>query len=267
MFWALLWVPRSWAGRVLAFLIVGVTAASTMLTLVFIPLALVRLYARRRWDDLLFVLVLVTGVALHVSALLRGITARPSFLHPTFDLGATLDSYVRWALPHAVLGWRWLALPLYATTHKQFLLTYLAWAVVLAAVGYALVRRQTPLWGLAAVAGLYSVGLHAFQFMSSGRAEERYVIAPELLLLVVMAALLRPSGTLRGSVAFSAFAVLFAVVVVVNYPGLDSWRTRGPGWDASLREGIATCARQPGLRMVPLSDGGGIAVVPCAKLR
>jgi len=288
VFWMLLWVPASRVGRVTAVATVALTALSTLLTLPLLPIALVRLYVRRRLSDALLVVGLVAGAALHLTGLALGWTARPGYLKPSSDLYWAIDGYARWGLPHSMLGFRWFGLPVMGLSHRQFVLAEFAWFVVVLALVGALLRRRGlpaagragapsrdggpdgPAWGLAGLAAVYAAGLHGFQYLSSGRPEERYIITPSLLLLVVMAALLRPPARLRDphAVPFHLYATLLAVVTAVNYTGVDSGRTLGPAWDTELKLGAVACTRDPTLRAVELpAGGGGTVIVPCAMLR
>jgi hypothetical protein len=274
-FWMLLWVPATRLGKTVAVLTVALTAFSTVLTALLLPLALVRLYVRRRHADVATVAVIAAGTAMHLIALALGLTSRPPFLQPRLAPAWALDGYVRWALPHQLFGFRWTGLPLEAGSYQQFRLVEAAWFIVVAVLVGALLQRRapgqgsawTPLWGLAGIAAVYSMGLLLFQLMSSGRPEERYNIAPGLLLVVALAALLKPSGTIRGSAAFALYAVLVVVVMAVNYRD-DTARSQGPAWDNTLRRGAAECAQNPTLTAVALTaSGNGVVRVACEKLR
>jgi hypothetical protein len=284
-FWMLLWNPRSRLARLVAVGTVAITAGSTLLAAMLVPLALIRLYALRRKVDLALVAVLVAGATTHLTALELGLTARPSFMRPLWDPLWVADAYARWALPHQLFGYRWSGLPIIAGYHHKYLLGALAWLVLAGILAFALYRHHkavtdrltgtdsgwgTSAWKLAAVAAVFNVWLLGFQIMSSGRAEERYAITPGLLFLVVMAALLRPSGTRRSGVALGGYAVLLAVVVAVNYRVPDSGRTTGPAWDAELRVATNECVADPSLREVIIHQNPGGAWwvrMACGKLR
>jgi hypothetical protein len=277
VFWILLWSPASRTAKALGIAVVGLTAASTMLTLVFLPLALVRLYVRRGLYEAVLTGLLVAGAALHTAALATGMTARPAFLKPTHDVVWAFDQYFRWGLPHSILGYRWSGYPITAVTHRQFVLAEIAACIAVLVIVVALLRRRAPgkgdpgpIWLLAGLAAVYSAGILVFQYMSSGRPEERYVITPALLLLVAVAAVLYPPPRLRSlhSVPFYAYSALVVVVTAANYVGIDSGRTLGPAWDVELKKATAWCATAPPLAMVDVAGGGGGRVrVPCRMLR
>jgi hypothetical protein len=277
VFWVLLWSPSSRTARAVGLIVVGLTAASTMLSVVLVPLALVRLYVRRGWYEAVLASLLVAGAGLHTTALALGWTARPSFLKPTHHVWWAFDEFFRWGVPHMVFGYRWSGYPIEAVSHRQFVLAELAACVLVLVLVAALVRRRAPehgdpgpIWLLAGVAGAYAVGILVFQYMSSGRPEERYVITPALLLLVAVAAALHPPRR-RWSphqVPFYAFAALLVVVTAVNYVGIDSNRTVGPAWDVELAKARAFCATAPIEAQVDVDGGGGGRVrVPCRLLK
>jgi hypothetical protein len=271
VFWMLLWVPNSRFGRVVAVTAVGLTAFSSLLAVVFVPLALVRLFVRRGLTDLLMAVLLVAGASMDVAALTLGLTSRPSFLKPRFDVAWAIDSYWRWALPHKIFGYQWLSYPYIPVQSSLYRLVALAWLLVLAAIAVAALRITRPVWGLALVAGAYSVGLVLFQIMSSGAIEERYAITPCLLLIVVFAALLRPSARWFGKLPLLAYATLLVVVMVVNYRDPFGDRALGPAWSAQLRPAIAQCKEDPALRAVTVytspPPNHWRARIPCKKLR
>jgi hypothetical protein len=162
-------------------------------------------------------------------------------------------------------------------THRQFVLAEIAACVAVLVIVAALLRRRAPrggdpgpIWLLAGLAAVYSAGILVFQYMSSGRPEERYVITPALLLLVAVAAVLYPPPRLRSlhSVPFYAYSALLVAVTAANYVGIDSGRTLGPAWDVELKKATAWCATAPPLAMVDVDGGGGGRVrVPCRMLR
>jgi hypothetical protein len=281
VFWVLLWVSPSRKARTVGIVVVALTAVSTMLTVVLIPLALLRLYVRRTWYEVILTGTLAAGGALHGMALATGMTARPSFLKPNYDPVPVFDAFFRWGVPHMVFGYRWSGFPLGAVTQRQMVLAEIAGCILVLVLVAALLRRRTPApsgasddpgpkWWLAGLAALYAAGILVFQAMSSGRPEERYVITPQLLLLVAVAAVLHPPPRLwhRHAFAFYAYAALVAVVTAANYVGVDSGRTRGPAWDVELRKATAWCATAPPAANAPVrGGGGGIVTVPCRLLR
>jgi hypothetical protein len=122
-----------------------------------------------------------------------------------------------------------------------------------AAIVVIAVRRSRPAWTLAALALAYSVGLFAAQVMTLGCTANRYFVAPGLLLITAIAALLRPrpdatdatdvDTTRPGRLATATvvFLTLAAVVCVANLRN-DSYRSVGPAWSDVVRKARAECA-------------------------
>ncbi len=270
LFWILLWVPNSRAGRVTAVVAVGLTAFSTPIAVVFLPLALVRLYVRRGLPELLMALLIAAGTATHLTALGLGLTERPPNLKANPDVRWGLEGFARWGLPHEIFGYRWLGDPALSYNPDHLRWIGLAWLGVLGALVVALIRWSRPAWGLAGMAAAFSVGLLLFQIMASGATEERYTVGPGLLLVVSFVALLQPSDKRFGAVPFIAYATMLTVVIAVNYR-LPAGRTSGPRWDERLRVGVEDCKRYPDLPQVNIFTSyvgaGWNVAIPCHKLR
>jgi hypothetical protein len=105
--WALLWTPATRLARLSAVVVVVATAVSTFLAVLLLPLALLRLYARRDRLSLLMVGALTAGAVMNVAALALGLTARPGFIVPRYEPVWALESIYRYPLPYAclVIGW------------------------------------------------------------------------------------------------------------------------------------------------------------------
>src|SRR5690606_36902557 len=96
-----------------------------------------------------------------------------------------------------VLGERWL--PEAGADPRRLALAAAAW-LLLAVVLLVAVRRVTsPRWVLAGAAAAQSVVLYGLPVVLTGVAPSRYAVAPGLLLVVALVALLHPSPPHAGS--------------------------------------------------------------------
>lgn len=238
LFWMLIWVPRGRSGRILAAVVVFLVAASDILTMIFVPLALVRALrrpslGRRDLHGTVLVAALGVGVALQVLGLLVGSSSRA--LSP--DPVRAVTGYVVRAVPSALIGERWLGPDVNA---RWLALAGLAWVLVAAALIAAGARMTRPLWPLAVAALVHSAALYALPVLLSGTATPRYAAAPAMLLATALAALLQPREGPRGRAPLYALAALCAVVWAVNLR-MDNVRALGPGWIEEMRAARAEC--------------------------
>ncbi|GIJ47418.1 hypothetical protein Val02_43040 [Virgisporangium aliadipatigenens] len=283
VFWLLLWTPSSRAGRVVAIATVVASAASAVLTVTLIPLALLRLYGRRTAYSVTLALVLLAGTAANGIANLTGITNREGISHPTTDVWWALGLYVDGGLPHAMFGWR------EAMPTAQ--LRVLAWVLVIVVVLVAVLRLTRPAWLFAAVAGVHHVGVLVMSFMLQGGFEMRYVLIPELLLFAALAALLLPRRVeptaplgrkLLVQVPLGALAVVIAASCAANYRQ-DTGRSYSKPWRDAVAAARQVCA-DPAVERVSIGSmdgsartttdtsdsplrGGWPVIVPCSRLR
>ena len=275
LFWLLLWVPGSRAGTVTAVTAVGLIAVSTLLAAVFLPLALVRLWARRDRGALVMSGLMVLGAALHLAALALGLTVRPPAT--ATPIPAVASGYAGWAVPHEILGYRWLDPPPVTSgiaaspIHHWYqpVAVLVAWLIAALALGSALSRVTRPLWTVAVPAAFLSAVLLVVEIASSG-VQERYAIAPGLLLVAALVAVLQPGAGRTGLTPLTCNGLVLAVVLCVNYRG-DSWRTLGPSWRDRLAVAVTRCRTHPAQSRVdvPTSPGalGWRVEVPCVRLR
>ena len=103
--WMVLWVPVRRGARIASVVTVLATCASTFLAVAVLPLALLRLYARRDRTSLVMVGSLLAGLCANVLALAVHLTARPVIVPSRFDPLWALSMVAEWALPHAVFGY------------------------------------------------------------------------------------------------------------------------------------------------------------------
>lgn len=239
VFWLLLWTPRRRAGRVVALCGMGLTALSDILIMVFLPLAAMRLVVRRDRFSVALGGVLAFGLAVQVSGLLTGAGSRDLALDPVQPVAG----YALRAVPAALLGERWL--PEAGADPLRLAAAALAWLLIAAVVVIAH-RRCRPQWTLAVAAGTHSIALYALPVVLSGVAPQRYALAPALLVVASLAALLHPGTPVRRpgrGVVAAPLAVLvagYAVVCLANFR-VETVRDQGPQWSIELDRARLEC--------------------------
>ncbi len=134
VFWLMLWVPAGRPGRGVLVGVVGLSAFSTFLVVLFLPLAAVRVYARRDRTSVALLGMLTAGAALQMSGLVLGLTNR-SFTTPRYEPAWALGSFVTWALPQSLLGYRWAHHTGDVAHTGNWLLVVLPWLPTAGAVG------------------------------------------------------------------------------------------------------------------------------------
>jgi hypothetical protein len=234
LFWVLLWAPSRWPGRAVAVATVALVVTSDILVVALLPLAIVRLAVRRDRYSAVLATVFAAGVALQLLGLLAGTSSRETDFNPV----RAAIGYVLRAVPGALVGTRWLGYD--HTSARWLVLAAVAWLLVLAAVLVAWRRLTRPAWTLAAVAAFHSVALYVLPVFLSGTATERYALAPAMLLVVAMLALL-PPGLSRSGAAGLVFVTLLAVVCAVNLR-LPNARADGPSWGEELDRARLECS-------------------------
>lgn len=301
-FWMLLWVPATRAGRAVALTIVTLTGLSTILTVLFVPLAVLRLLVRRdRWSAVLAATTVATCV-IQFGSLATGANSRNGLSHPRFDPVWALVEYLRWGLPYSVMGEEWQRPRLVENAGRvTFLpdndavreigLTAAAYVVVLVVVGLAVFRVTRPAWALSAVAAVHSVGMLALEMMAMGYATdsylipetdliitERYLVPTALLVITALVALLRwPDGparpTRRGLPVTAWPAIGYALLLVVLCAAhfrIDNSRGYTVPWTTAVAQARAECA-VPTAKVGYAVNGGKVwyapVRVPCHKLR
>lgn len=187
--WMVLWTPARRRTQIASVVVVAAVALSTFLAVVVLPLALVRLYARR--DAVSAAIAASLGVALAANslALATHLTGRP-FATSRYDLGWAAVRVGDWALPHALFGYR-----VAGGAGQVVGARWLAWAalsIVVLIAALAAFGGTRPQWKLAAALGGTAVALVCGSIMEYGALELRYVVAPELMLFAALAAMLLP---------------------------------------------------------------------------
>jgi len=288
-FWAIMWMPRGWLARAFALAVVVLTGLSTILIAALVPLAVVRAVVRRdRWSFVISGAACLTAVVQGL-ALSTGLTSREGLSAPRLDPLWALLEWVLWAMPYSVFGTTVLGS---RPAPVRLVLGLLAYAVLAAVVVLALRRgsklRATPAsgpaWGLAALAAGSSAAILAAEVMGMGypgtegsyltpekalMSTERYLLAPVLLLIVAVVALLRPEpGATRVSWPLIGYGLLVLVVCATQLRP-DAPRNHTLSWSAVVADAKARCAAS-GAASVEVPFGGPVwyprPLVPCRKL-
>lgn len=272
LFWVLIWTPRGRAARFVAVAVVLLVAGSDILALVFVPLALLRALrrvdgGRREPHGRLLATALGLGLAAQFAGLLVGASSRA--LSP--DLVQAVVGYLLRAVPAPLIGERWLGNDV---GPRLLALAAVAWVVVATVVLLARTRLVRPAWPLAACAAAHSAALYILPVLLSGTATPRYAVAPAMLVVVALVALLqpRPDAAARPAAAgvpLLAMTALLAFVAVVNFRP-DNPRADGPRWRGEVDRARAGCAAAPeGTAELPIPPAGEQswkAVLPCTYL-
>jgi hypothetical protein len=241
---------------------IALVTTSDILVIALLPLAVVRFALRRDRYSGVLAAVFGAGVALQLLGLATGASDRETDLNPV----RAVVGYLLRAVPEALAGSRWLGTD--HTSVRWLALAAVAWLLVGLAVLAALRGLTRPAWTLAAIAAVHSVALYALPVVLSGTATPRYALAPAMLLVVALLALL-PPGPGRAGRAGVALVVLLAVACAVNLR-VPNPRADGPAWGDELERARVECA-QPVVTgvAVPLPPAGAdwFADLPCDYLR
>jgi len=257
LFWFLVCRPTSRTGKALVVLGIVLVAGSDILAGIYLPLAAFIIWFHR--DRYAVVKAVAFGVPLllQVLGLLTGQSEREG-LAPDPVRGVT--GYLLRAVPTAFFGERWVGLRVGALS---LVFTALALMLIAGALFLAWRRFTTPRWWFALAAIVHSVGLYVGPVALSGVATPRYNVAPALLLLVAVVALILPKDQ---NIAISVLAVLLAIVCLVNFRVAND-RSRGPAWQDGLDSARVTCATDRDgtvtIELPPLAAPGWHAVLPC----
>jgi hypothetical protein len=268
LFWLLLSRPSTVAGQVGVVAGIVLTVGSDILAVTYVPLVAGLLWFRR--DRLTVARSVAYGLALAVQllGLLTGASQRDG-LEP--NPLRWLTGYVLRAVPNALFGQRWVG-P--SVTRTTLVWAALAWLIVLAVVVLAWRRRaaqpgqprqagqQPPQWTLAGLAGFHSLALYAAPVALSGVATPRYAVAPAMLLLVALVALLEPVPA-----QVWVLGALVLVIAAVNFR-VDNPRAHGPAWLAELQHAGTACDEHRAVAIpIPPSDPGWYATLPCTYVK
>jgi hypothetical protein len=270
-FWALLWRPRTMAGRLLAAGLCFAAASSQLLVIVLAPLVLARVLVLRRWPE-------------HAATAgwLAGVTLQLAFYTPAPELArlgplpAALRFYGQHVLLAAVAGRQLAGLLQDASAPGAVML-----ATVAVAAGAAwMVTRGGPRLALFAVTCLgLGLALTLVPAMVRGWVTapvpaaavwipgSRYAVVP--ILLIYSAAFVaadalpaRPGAGPRRWLAPTALLLVLAVPWATDFRGANL-RSSYPPWPLTVSRLAAQCGHRPGgaIWVAPIR-----ARVSCARL-
>jgi hypothetical protein len=272
MFWLLLWRPAGRVGALFAAAFAADITLSSILPVVFLPLAVARLVAVRDRATRAVVGAYAGGLAVQFGAEATGLASRAGIGTPRWDPVWAGWEYLRTLVPGAVFGTRWTVADPHRPTASPAL-TLAAWLVVAGIVAVAAFGVTRPAWRLAALALAHSVVLWSVEVMAMGSLQPRYFVPPALLLYAAFAALLRPHSTDPAkrfrfdSVGPAvAWAMLLAVVCVAGLR-VHNLRGEGPAWHDVLATATRYCGVDPARRSYPFRAQWWGINIPCRLVR
>ncbi|MGN9910395.1 hypothetical protein ACTMTJ_22840 [Phytohabitans sp. LJ34] len=258
LFWVLIWTPSRPAGRAVAVAVTFLVAASDIIAVVFVPLALWRALRRSPGRDRHGIALaggLAVGLLVQFAGLLGGSSERD--LAPDPVLAVT--GFLLRAVPAPLIGERWLG---DSVDTRWVALAAVAWLVVAAALLVAYTRRTRPAWTLAVVAGLHAAALYMVPVLLAGTATPRYAVAPAMLVVTALVALLQPAGSRLPLYALTALLTLIAAVNL----RVDNLRADGPQWSDELDVVRQECQRVPGQNVEVAIPPDWTTSLPCSYL-
>ncbi len=292
-FWMMLWVPRTVWGRAVAALMLFAAIGSDPMTIAFLPLLAVRLWARPWRDSVWQVAGVLLGGAYQLGGYLHG-GPDTRKLVSRYDLVYAHNIYVKEVVGHTLVSQHELSF-IGIDSLGQSQIVGLVLLALCAALGAWLGRPQ---WFMAGVCFVCSYGFSAILVMQGGSDNPRYSVVPMLLLLATAAFLVVPrarpglesdtesdteSATAesagpaagrsgRGWAPVVPTAVLCLVVglnFLASYPGGSYSRAASPSWSSQVHAGYEAC--KAGAKQAVLQTAPPIALwkvtVPCSALR
>ncbi|WP_327005975.1 hypothetical protein OHA72_00980 [Dactylosporangium sp. NBC_01737] len=254
LFWFLLCRPSSTAGKILTCAGIVLVVGSDILTGVYLPLVAFVLWFHRDRYAVAKAVAFVVPLAVQVLGLLTGASEREG-LAP--DPVRAVTGFVLRAVPTALFGERWVGQTVSA---RSMLFAAVAWLLIAAVLVLGLRKVTRPRWTLVIAAGVHSALVYIAPVALSGIATPRYNVAPALLVLVTLVALLNDVTGVR------ALAALLLVVCAVNFR-VDNARADGPDWHTGLRTAETACAADPAgtatVEVTPLAAPGWHVALPC----
>lgn len=254
LFWFLLCRPTSMAGKVLSCAGIVLVVGSDILTGVYLPLVAFVLWFHRDRYAVAKAVAFVIPLAVQVLGLLTGASEREG-LAP--DPVRAVTGFVLRAVPTALFGERWVGT---TVGGRSLVFAGLAWLLIGAALVLGLRKVTRPRWTLVIAAGVHSALVYIAPVALSGVATPRYNVAPALLVLVTLVALL------NDVIGVRVLAALVLIVCAVNFR-VDNLRAGGPDWHTGLRGAVAACAADPAgtvsVEVTPLAAPGWHVALPC----
>ncbi len=259
--WALLYVPSTRTGALVGAALALAMAATNVVLVALLPLALVRFAWGPRGRGRLVCGALALGLLAQLGGALTGAAATRSIPTRPDPVGAFTDFFAR-TVPRSLLGER-LAGPDVA----PFALA-LAWAILLAVCGLA-VRYARPDLPLASLLAGQAFVFWMVAAGATGLRPGRYEATVCMFLTAALAALAQPVDGEGGTRPLVTLAVALAVVWMVSY-GMPTVRGLGPRWSSGLQQARSRCG-SAGRAQVEVAvaprDGGWSARLPCDYVR
>ena len=262
-FWSLLWVPSSRLGRATATSVVALATMSNPLTAVLAPLAVGRLVVIRRLRDHLVTMVFAGGLAIQLVSMLVSPSERD--LATTAPTARLLARFVWHVAIGGLVGER-----LQADAPMMLVIVLALWAGVLWLImliaAWRLRADHRVL--LAAAAAVGAVLTYAAPVLLSGWHTPRYAVAPALLALLALVAIVDVLASDRGewpvTAAVAAVLVTLTVAWVTSFP-VHNERSDGPQWTPALDDAQRDCDERPvdALVQVPITPDGWNVELPC----
>jgi hypothetical protein len=282
-FWTVLWIPGTRAGKILSPVVMATVSWTAVLSVFVLPLILARLIVDRSKNTWALVIVWATGVLLQFSQTIIGKGHHNEY--GDNGLFWVLRHYMTRVIPRALFGerslggagvnYRGYSAPLHVINHHAHdALIAGAWLIVLLVIAIAATRFTDPNWTLAGVAAVFSVGIFIEEMLiNMAVVQSRYVIAPALLLLTALVALLRPRqvpAATRVSTAVrwlpvAGLAVLLAVAVTLNFR-VTNGRTTSPAWTSVVASATSACASTPHITAYTFVHEWWWVTIPCDKV-
>ena len=282
-FWALLWIPGTRFGRIMAPFVMFTVSFEAALVIAFAPLVVLRLIVDRSKSAIALAAVWFLGLLLQFSLSLEGKDNHYSYgdNSPWFlvrNFGARV-------IPRALFGESALGGPgvdfrgKYQPLHivnmtAHALLIACAVAVVLAALALALRRFTDPNWPLAILAGLFAFGVFTVEMLINVPVvQTRYLVAPVMLVYTMLAALLRPrlregASTAQKALRWlpaAAVAALILAAIVPNFR-VTNGRSTSPPWTSVVAAASSACAQPNAKTFIYVHEWWQIQI-PCWRMR
>jgi hypothetical protein len=249
---------------------------NSMLGVLLVPVAVLRLGRYRDRDSLLRLLVLLPGAALQLVPLITGATERGLGERPDRDPLSVAATYLRWGVPRSYLGPAWLDPP-HGDPQAHTALVVAGLLIPAAVVVVALFGWTSPDWRLAGVLAGFAALAGAVQLAAHGAPEDRYLVLITLPNIAAAVALVRPRSVPAGgdgrlvTMPLVVLATLLTVVCAANLR-VAGPRDGIPAWSGLVVQARAECHVQPGLTRVTVHIAqwpaiGWEVVLPCARLR
>jgi hypothetical protein len=279
LFWAVLWRPRTRAGMATAAAVGFLTAASTTMSVVFVPLLLARVIALPRWREHAVTAGWAAGCLLQAPYVVSNLgSAQSRTAHPASP-GPVLAFYGHEVVLPA-LGWH-LAWWLQAAAGRNGA-TAIIGAILAVFFGWALLTQRGParvfvvtalLTGFVftVVGATLKPGVTTSLVTLNGESGSRYTALPIFLIeaaavVAVGSFVCHRQRRLRTVAAVTALIAVLTVGWVTDFH-YRGWRGDPAGWPPTATTWLHACERTPdGVIHEPTAPWARPAI-PCASLR